>query len=63
MGAAAESLVLQTEEQIPEIDARDALPRGPGAQRRPGAAGERGTRPRALQEEREREGGAEQQLA
>lgn len=41
MGAAGESLVLQTEEQVPEVDTCDALPRGPGA-RRP--AGERRAR-------------------
>lgn len=47
MGAAGESLVLQTEEQVPEIDTCDTLPHGPGA-RRPGAAGERRTRARSL---------------
>ena len=47
MGAAGESLVFQTEEQVPEIDTCDSLPRGPGA-RGPSAAGERRTRPRSL---------------
>lgn len=58
MGAAAESLVLQTEEQVPEVDACDALPHGPGA-RRASAAGERRTRPRSLPvpDQREEEGG------
>lgn len=30
MGATGKSLVLQTEEQVPEIDTRDALPCGSG---------------------------------
>lgn len=55
MGAAGESLVLQAEEQVSEIDACDALPRGPGA-RRPSAAGDRGTRPRSLQDTDQQEG-------
>lgn len=33
MGATGESRVLQTEEQVPEIDTRDALPCGPEARR------------------------------
>lgn len=33
MGATGKSLILQTEEQVPEIDARDALPCGSGARR------------------------------
>lgn len=57
MGAAGESLVLQTEEQVPEIDTCYTLPHGPGA-RRPGAAGEGQTRPRSLPvpEQQEEEG-------
>lgn len=31
MGATGKSLVLQTEEQVPEIDTCDALPCGPGS--------------------------------
>lgn len=62
MGVAGESLVLQAEEQVPEIDTCDPLPHGPGA-RRPGAAGERQTRPWSLpvpdQQEEEGETGQE----
>ena len=31
MGATGKSLILQTEEQVPEVDTRDALPCGSGA--------------------------------
>lgn len=40
MGVTGKSLVLQTEQQVPEIDACDSLPRRPGAR---SPAGEGGT--------------------
>lgn len=52
MGATGKSLILQTEEQVPEIDARDALPCGSGAWwSRP--TRQRGTCSRSLQDKGE----------